>query len=113
MYYQKTRSHKKISAIGCLAVTPGGRKVRMFFRLHQDRILTRYEVKPKNLPAMVKLYQSCLKFRVFIEGKKPENSNKISIYRFGFENSGSYRGKKNANFKHDQYSFYYYTDEVL
>ena len=26
------------------------------------------------------LYQSCLKFRVFIEGKKPENSNKISIH---------------------------------
>lgn len=33
----KTRSHKKISAIGAIATTPKRRRTRMFFRLHPGK----------------------------------------------------------------------------
>lgn len=33
----KTRSHKKISAIGGIAATAGGRKARLLFRLHPGK----------------------------------------------------------------------------
>ena len=33
----KTRSHRKISAIGCIATTPKQKRIRMFFRLHAGK----------------------------------------------------------------------------
>lgn len=41
---QRTRSHKKVSAIAALAVTPARNRVRLYFRLHPDRNVRAPEV---------------------------------------------------------------------
>ncbi len=34
--YHRTRSHQKVSAIAAIVVSPHGRRVRLFFRLHKN-----------------------------------------------------------------------------
>lgn len=36
LLHQRTRSHRKVSAIGALAVSPRRKRVRCYFRLHPD-----------------------------------------------------------------------------
>jgi transposase len=38
--YQRTRSHKKVSVIAALCVTPQRDRVHLFFRLHRDANIT-------------------------------------------------------------------------
>ena len=37
MFYQRTRAHKKVSAIAALCVSPDKDKVRLYFRLHPGK----------------------------------------------------------------------------
>ena len=37
VFYQRTRSHKKVSAIAALCVSPGKEDVRLYFRLHPGK----------------------------------------------------------------------------
>ena len=81
---QKTRSHKKISAIGCLAVTTGGRKARMFFRLHEG----------KSVKA-----QDCVDFLVQLK------QNIKSPILLVWDRLQAHRSKKVANFIESQKRF--------
>jgi len=39
VFYQRTRSYKKVSAIAALCVAPGKDNVRLYFRLHPGKII--------------------------------------------------------------------------
>lgn len=36
LHYQRTRHHRKVSAIAALSISPGRERVRLYFRLHPD-----------------------------------------------------------------------------
>jgi transposase len=44
LLFQRTRSHKKVSAIAAIAISPSRDRVRLYFRLHPDRNIRTSEV---------------------------------------------------------------------